>query len=143
MGRCYNSTVIHAPCEKVWQTIRNFHDLAWAAPVVISVDKVGEVDGNQVGAKRVLNGVFYETLLSIDDENHHLSYSIDDGPEPVSKDSVTNYIGTVHLYPVTDNNTTFIVWGSAFKSSSDAAVSEFCNPIYAGMLAALRQTLNE
>ncbi len=34
MGKCYNSAVIEAPCEKVWETICNFHDLAWAAAVI-------------------------------------------------------------------------------------------------------------
>ena len=138
MGKCYNSTVIDASIEEVWNSIRNFHDLSWADDVITSTDKVGEISGTEVNAKRVLNNVFYETLLSIDNESFSFTYSIDDGPIPVSKDLVSNYIGKVTLYPVTDTGKTFIEWVSTYKSVSDSAVAEFCNPIYAGLLNSLK-----
>lgn len=138
MGQCYNSTVIDAPIEKVWEKIKNFHDLSWGDTVVTKVDVVGDIPGTEVGAKRILNDVFHETLLSVDNDNFSFSYSIDDGPGPVSKDSVSNYIGKVSLHPVTDSGRTFIVWTSEYESNSDAAVGDFCNPIYAGLLSCLK-----
>ena len=67
MPKCYQSRVIDAPIEKVWSAIKDFHDLSWATNVVTSVEKVGEVKGSEVGAKRILNEAFHETLISICD----------------------------------------------------------------------------
>lgn len=139
MGRCYNSAVIEAPCEKVWQAIRDFHDLGWAPGVVTRVDTQGDLKGDQIGAKRILNDAFHETLLTLDDDERTFSYSIDDGPEPVSKDSVSNYIGAVRVAPITDSDTTFIEWQSTYESPDDTAVGDFCNPIYVALLDALKQ----
>jgi len=58
------------------------------------------------------------------------AYSIDDGPEPISKASVSNYIGTVSLYPVTDSGKIFVEWISTYESDSESEVGGFCNPIY-------------
>lgn len=139
MGKCYNSVVIDAPCEEVWQAIRDFHNLDWAQGVVTKVDKEGDFKGDQVGAKRIINDAFHETLLSLDDDEHTFSYTIDDGPEPLSKGSICNYIGTVCLLPITDSDTTFIEWQSTYESPDDAAVGDFCNPIYVALLSALKQ----
>ena len=138
MGNCYNSTVVTAPIEKVWETIKDFHDLSWGEPVITKVDKVGDFAGNQVGAKRILNDAFHETLLSFDEQKHTFSYSIDDGPGPVAKNSVSSYVGKVSLYPVTDSNDTYVEWSSSFQSESESEVSEFCNPVYSGLLRALK-----
>lgn len=139
MGKCYNSAVINAPCDKVWKTIRNFHDLTWAPGVIAKVAAVGDLKGDQIGAKRVLNDAFHETLLSLDDHERTLSYSIDDGPGPVSKNAVRNYIGRVRVSPITENNAAFIEWQSTYDSAEAAAVGEFCNPIYQALLKALKQ----
>ena len=138
MGKCYNSTVIDASINEVWNSIKNFHDLSWADKVITKVDKVGEISGTEVNAKRILNDVFHETLLSIDNEGFSFTYSIDDGPEPVSKDLVSNYVGKVTLYPITNTGKTFVEWVSTYKSVSDSDVAEFCNPIYAGLLSSLK-----
>jgi len=135
---CYNSIVVNAPIEHVWNTIRHFHDLGWGEPVVTSVDIVGDVPGDEVGAKRILNGVFHETLREIDETEHRFVYSIDDGPDPVSKGLVDNYIGTVELHPVTADSSTFVVWRSNCDSDNAEAVADFCNPIYAALLDALK-----
>jgi len=138
MGKCYNSTVIDAPVEKVWETIKDFHQLSWGDKVVSKVDIVGDVPGTKAGAKRILNDAFHETLLSVDSKNFSFRYSIDDGPGPVSKDAVSNYVGKVSLYPVTDSGKTFVEWISTYESDSDSAVGDFCNPIYAGILSSLK-----
>jgi len=138
MGKCYNSVVIDASVDKVWQIINNFHDLSWGDKVVTKVDIVGDVSGTKVGAKRILNGAFHETLLSIDNDNLSFTYSIDDGPDPVAKEAVTNYVGRVSLSPVTDSGKTFIEWVSTYESDDDGAVGDFCNPIYAGLLESLK-----
>jgi len=138
MGKCYNSTVIEAPREKIWEIIKNFHDMSWDSPVITHVEKIGDIVGNQAGAKRILNQAFHETLKLVDEGNFTFMYSIDDGPGSVAKESVKNYLGTVILYPITDTNHTFVEWTSSFESNSGSDVSEFCNPIYAGLLKALK-----
>jgi hypothetical protein len=138
MGNCYNSTTINGSIDQVWEMIKNFHQLDWAAPVVVKVDVVGDLPGSQVGAKRILNDAFHETLLSVDSVNYRMSYSIDDGPGPTAKGEVTNYIGRVELFPVTDTGDTFVKWTSEFDSADEAQVADFCNPIYSGLLAALK-----
>lgn len=137
MGKSYNSIVVDALIEDVWGEISDFHNLSWGDKVVTKVDAIGDISGTDVGAKRILNDVFYETLLSIDNDNFSFSYSIDDGPGPVSKDSVSNYVGKVILRPVTDSGKTFIEWTTAFESDSESEVGEFCNPIYSGLLSSL------
>ena len=134
---CYNSIVVDAPIERVWNTIRDFHKLDWGRPFITSVTAVGEIPGDQVGAKRILNGAFEETLQEFDESKYRISYTIDDGPEPVSKSSVTHYVGKIRLLPVTADDTTFVQWASEFQSDDTALVADFCNPIYAALLASL------
>ena len=138
MSQCYNSAVISAPVDAVWARISDFHDLSWAPEVVTKLDVVGDENGSTPGAGRVLNDAFRETLVSVDGEAKTFSYSIDDGPGPLSKNNVSNYVGTVTLYPITEDDTTFIEWTSTYTSPDDAAVSDFCNPIYHALLASLK-----
>ncbi|GJL51028.1 MAG: hypothetical protein NPIRA01_22550 [Nitrospirales bacterium] len=139
MGKCYNSVVVDAPCDTVWETLRKFHDLSWASGVVTQVDKISELESDQVGAKRILNGVFHETLVLFDDHERTFMYRIDDGPGPVAKDAVKHYIGAARVLPITENNTAFVEWQSSYESPDDAAVGELCNPIYQALLQALKK----
>jgi len=138
MGKCYNSTIVDDSIEEVWEMIKDFHKMSWGDKVITKVEIVGEISGTEIGAKRILNEAFHETLLSVDNKNFSFTYSIDDGPGPVSKDSVSNYVGKVSLYPVTDSGETFVEWISTYESDSDSAVGDFCNPIYAGLLSSLK-----
>ncbi|MDT8300663.1 MAG: SRPBCC family protein [Sedimentisphaerales bacterium] len=138
MGNCYNSTVVNAPREKVWDSMKDFHNFAWAESVITKVEIIGEKTGTEIGAKRLLNDAFLETLVSVNEDEYTFTYSIDDGPEPLSKDAALNYLGAVRLYPVTDTNTTFVEWTSSYESDSEQVVADFCNPIYAALLGALK-----
>lgn len=135
---CYNSAVVNAKPGKVWDTLKDFHDLSWSKNVVENVEAVGEKSGTEPGAKRVLNGAFHETLLSVDDESKTFSYSIDDGPGAVSKDNVSGYVGSVTVYPVTDAGTSFVEWKSDWESEKEESVAELCNPIYHALLQDLK-----
>jgi Polyketide cyclase / dehydrase and lipid transport len=141
MPQCYQSIVIQAPVEKVWEAIKNFHDLSWGANVIAKCEAVGALPGTEVGAIRILNDVFHETLLECNDSKHRIRYSIDDGPSPVSRQEVANYIGTIQLFPVTADNTTFVSWSSVWQAKDSQAV-DFCQPIYSSLLQDLALTLN-
>lgn len=129
------SIVINADLEDVWAKFGSFHDLSWAPKVVTSVEKIGDTSGTEIGAKRILNGVFLETLLSVDEVNHIISYSIDDGPSPVSKEEVSNYIGTIRLSSADEG--TLVEWDSDWDSNSDDAIA-FCSGIYVALLGELK-----
>jgi hypothetical protein len=138
---CYNSIVIKAPAERVWQELRDFHGMAsWAKGIIESCAAEGEAKGTEIGARRVLNGVFKETLLGLDDHGKVMRYSIDDGPDAVAHDRVQGYIGEVRVFPVTADNSSFVLWTSSWETSA-GGVAEFCNPIYKGLLEALKRTL--
>lgn len=135
---CFNSTVIAAPAVKVFETLINFHDLSWSKNVITKLDVIGDKKGHEIGAKRVLNDAFHETLQSVDVDNRSFTYSIDDGPGPVSKDSVEGYLGEVSVVPITENDTSLVIWTSKWTSSKEGGVAEFCNPIYHAILQDLK-----
>ncbi len=134
---CYNSVIVTASVDKVWKALRDFHDLSCCPDVITQVEVVGDAGGTEIGAKRILNGVFHETLLTLDDEERTFSYSIDDGPEAVSKDNVQGYVGVVRVFPVTEDDSTFVLWTSRWDSSG-GGVQEFCDPIYQALLGSLK-----
>jgi carbon monoxide dehydrogenase subunit G len=132
---CLNSIVVSAPADSVWARLQNFHDLSWASGVVESCEVVGDVAATERGAKRVLNGVFHETLLGVDNEKRALRYSIDSAPgTPV--DATTGYVGVIRVFPVTTTGETFVIWTSSWASGGEG-VAEFCNGIYQALLQSL------
>jgi len=138
MGKTYQSIVVNAPVDKVWHALRNFHDLSWASDVITKLDVKGDKQSDQIGTSRVLNDAFHETLVDLNDLTHTLSYSIDDGPSPLSRDEVRNYYGTVRVSAITEGDGgTFVQWSSRWDQN-DAAVHEFCSGIYVALLGCLK-----
>ena len=137
MGKTYQSITVDASIDNVWAAVRDFHDVSWAAGVLETCEAVGDLKGDQIGAKRVLNGVFHETLRGLNDLEHTVKYTIDDGPSPVSPNDVSGYVGVLHLIPVTDSDTTFVEWSSSWDGSEEAC--DFCHNIYVALLGALKQ----
>ena len=135
---CYNSVVIEATPDKVWSVLKNFHDLSWAKNIISKVAIIGDKSSEEIGAKRILNDAFHETLLSLDNKARKFTYSIDDGPAVVSKDNVEGYIGEVTVLPISENNTSFVVWSSDWKSAKEDGIADFCNPIYHAILQDLK-----
>jgi len=148
---CYHSAVLNAPIEKVWEAIVDFHDMSWAKGVIQTCEKQGDVSGLEVGAKRLLNDVFHEELREVDVENFLFTYSIDDGPKPISKCCVANYLGTVELTPITLSDQTLIEWSTVYDQIESAdtnelaealhitdVVADFCDPIYIALLSAMQ-----
>lgn len=140
MGKCYNTVEITTSIDEVWNTISNFHDMSWAPGVITSVEKIGGKNADEVGAKRILNEAFHETLTEFNPEGYTFSYSIDDGPGPLASDAVSNYIGVVKLSE--NNGVCLVEWSSTYESANDDEVSEFCNPVYQALLGALKETLS-
>jgi len=140
MGQRYNNIELNVPIEKVWSTISDFHDMSWAHGVISSLRIVGAKKSNEIGARRVLNDAFHETLTKLDSQQYTFAYSIDDGPGPIAHDAVANYIGVVKLSEISEG--TLVEWSSSFESPNSKAITEFCDPIYQGLLTALKETLS-
>jgi len=138
MGETYQSIVINAAVEKVWDSIRDFHDLSWAPNVITGLEVVGDAAGNEVGAGRVLNGVFKETLLTVDNDARVFTYSIDEGPGPLAE-GVRNYLGKVSVRPAEDGGAV-VEWTSTWEENNEA-VYDFCHPIYLALLDDMKQSL--
>ncbi len=139
MGKTYQTAVINAPVDQVWSKIKNFHDLSWAAGVVEKCEVVGDKPGDQIGARRILNDAFHETLVELSELGKSFKYSIDDGPAPVSKNDVKDYIGSVRLFPITESDTCFIEWSSNWEAPKDDAC-DFCHNIYVALLNELKKS---
>ena len=138
MGTTHQDIEINVPVDTVWNAIRDFHDMGWAPNVITSVDKVGDKAGHEPGAGRVLNGVFHETLHTLDDDAMTFTYSIDDGPTPISKDEVSNYIGRVVVEAAGEG--TRVEWTSSWEKNDEAGC-EFCQPIYLALLGDMKASL--
>ena len=136
------SILVPAPITAVWTRLSNFHDFSWAPNVITHVEQVGDRAGNEVGAKRILNQVFHETLIEIDTDQHLLRYTIDDGPTPVSPQEVSNYVGSIKLVPDPQSSGTRVEWTSTWESKSEDAV-EFCHGIYVALLDALAKSFQQ
>ncbi|MGZ2371415.1 SRPBCC family protein [Ancylomarina sp. YFZ004] len=138
---CYNSIVIEAPAEKVWDVLRNFHELSWARNIITKVEIVGNKPFFEVGAKRIVNDSFYESLLSFDNHAKKFSYSIDDGPGVASKDNLIGYVGELTVFPVTENNSSFVLWTTTWELEKKEGVAEFLNPLYKALLQDLKSSI--
>ena len=136
MPKVYNSIIVPAPIEAVWSRIRDFHDFSWAPSLVTSCEKVGDGDGYSVGARRRLNGVFLDTLIAYSAIDRRMMYSLDEGPSPVSSREIHDYVGNLHLLPVTADKTTFAEWSGTWEAETTDAV-EYMNGVYRTLLGDL------
>jgi carbon monoxide dehydrogenase subunit G len=140
MGSTFQEIEIKAPIETVWKAIRDFHDVSWAPNVITSLDVVGDKPGDKPGAGRVLNGVFHETLRTLDDTAKTFTYSIDEGPGPLAPGQMSNYVGRVLAEHIA--NGTRVEWTSNW-TDNDEAVQEFCHPIYIALLNDMKSSLEK
>ena len=118
MVNVYVSSVIDAPCEKVWETIRPFdsiykwHHLVKEARIELGLpaDKIGCVrhmtleDGSTIREK----------LLGLSDYDHVYTYSILE-----SQMAVTDYIASLRATPITEDNRSFMEWSAEFDCPPD------------------------
>jgi hypothetical protein len=118
MARVYVSSVIAAPAGRVWSRLRDFNGLPnWHPAIAESRIENGE-PADKVGCIRnfsLRNGDrLREQLLGLSDYDMVCTYSILDSPMPL-----TNYVATLRLTPVTDQDRTFIEWSAEFDCAPD------------------------
>ena len=118
MARVYTSSVINASAARVWARVRDFNGLSnWHPAIAESRIENGE-PADKVGCIRnfsLRNGDrLREQLLGLSDFDMFCTYSILDSPMPL-----TNYVATLRLTPITDQDRTFIEWSADFDCAAD------------------------
>jgi hypothetical protein len=116
VGYAYASTVIPAPVEEVWALIRDFNALPrWWRGGPESSEIEGGKAGDQVSAvRRVGDAGVREVLLSHSDIERTYSYAIPDPPFPVK-----NYVGTMRVIRITDQDASLVQWSASFDAAWD------------------------
>jgi hypothetical protein len=113
MPRILVSSVVDAPAEKVWATIRRFDAAAEWLPFVKSSPIEDGGDPTRVGCVRVLTQtdgeVFREVLVALSDAERSYSYTFVSSPVPVR-----NHRTTLRVLPITDGNRSHVEWSSRF-----------------------------
>jgi polyketide cyclase/dehydrase/lipid transport protein len=113
MPRVFVSSVVDAPAEKVWATIRRFDAVADWLPFVKSSPIEDGGDPTRVGCIRVLTQtdgeVFREVLVALSDAEFFYSYTFASSPVPVC-----NHRTTLKVLPITDGQRSYVAWSSRF-----------------------------
>ena len=120
MPRVVKSTIIDAPCDRVWAVLRDFNGFDRWLPAVAtsaieraqSADKIGCVRRIKLADGSELR----EQLLALSDLEQSFAYCLLDTPIPLF-----NYVAHVRLLPVTDGNRTFWWWRSDFTTRPEEA----------------------
>lgn len=141
MARVYASSVINASAARVWTRVRDFNGLSnWHPAIAESRIENGE-PADKVGCIRnfsLRNGDrLREQLLGLSDYDMFCTYSILDSPMPL-----TNYVATLRLTPITDQDRTFIEWSADFDCAPDKKselVSSIGGNVFQGGFDALKR----
>ena len=114
MPRVFVSSVVDAPAEQVWATIRGFDAVADWLPFVKSSPIEDGGDPTRVECVRVLTQtdgeVFREVLVALSDAERFYSYTFVSSPVPVR-----NHRTTLRVLPITDGNRSYVEWSSTFE----------------------------
>ncbi|MCY3829104.1 MAG: SRPBCC family protein [Rhodospirillaceae bacterium] len=126
MARVYISSVIGAPADRIWQTVRDFNALPDWVPAVRESRIEGGQPSDQVGCVRAFRledgGFLRERLLALSDYDYSVTYSILESPM-----GVENYIATLKLAPITDGGRTFAEWTAEFDCDPAAEAELVAN----------------
>jgi Polyketide cyclase / dehydrase and lipid transport len=143
MVRVVKSTIVEAPVETVWDTLRDFngHD-RWHPVVRDSVIEKGQTS-DRIGCVRRFHlqdgSELREMLLTLSDADMAFSYCLLDTPVPL-----LNYVAHVRLSPVTDGDRTFWHWESRFDTPpgrEEELRNMVAENVYQGGMDAIRTLL--
>ncbi len=126
MPYVYESGIISAPRQQVWEHIRDFNALPKWHPAIATSQLEG---GAGVGVVRhfflVGGGELREKLLGLSDQECSCSYTILESPMPL-----TNYLATLKLYPITTTQETFMEWYAYFDATDLASGAETVQTVH-------------
>jgi hypothetical protein len=140
MAKSYASVVIPAPVSAVWAVVRDFNALPKWTPFVAESRIEHNAPADQIGCIRNFRlkdgGRIRERLLALSDYDMSFIYSILESPM-----GVENYVATLRLIPVTDNDSTFAEWTAEFDAAPDRVdklVDDIARNVFAAGLNALK-----
>ncbi|WP_291296309.1 SRPBCC family protein [Elioraea sp.] len=143
MARAYASTVLDAPIETVWATIRDFNGLPSWHPAIARSEIEDGLDADAVGCIRrfwLQDGTMVrERLLSLDDRMTSFTYNFETPAFPVK-----NYVARIRLMPVTKTDQTFAEWEANFDEAPEDEgkyVDIVSNGVFQGGWDALKKAL--
>ena len=114
MARVYISSVIPAPADRVWERVRDFNGLPKWHPLIRESRIEDALPPDKVGCVRnfhLQNGDrIRERLLGLSDYDMFCTYSILESPMPL-----TDYLATLRLTPVTEDDRCFAEWSAEFS----------------------------
>ena len=126
MPYVYESGTISAPRQQVWEHIRDFNALPKWHPAIATSQLEGTAG---VGVVRhfflVGGGELREKLLGLSDQECSCSYTILESPM-----SLTNYLATLKLYPITPTQETFMEWYAYFDATDLASTAETAQTVH-------------
>lgn len=122
--RVWESNVINAPINVVWENIRSL-DFKSILPGTVENCKVVDGPADKVGSLREItyrNGAVWTVkLMELSDASHQVSW-IMVSAEPAAQFSSRS--DTLKLKRVTEDNTTFVEWSTDFSSDATVEVVE-------------------
>ena len=139
------SSVINAPIDTVWATIRDFNALPAWHPAIADSQIENSEPSDKVGCIRNFNlkdgGNIREQLLTLSDIEYTCTYSILESPMPVE-----NYVATLQLSKITDGNRTYIEWSAEFNTppeGEEETVTMIGGGVFQGGIDALKSLLDD
>ncbi|MEM1286643.1 MAG: SRPBCC family protein [Cohaesibacteraceae bacterium] len=143
MARVYTSSVIDAPAARVWERVRDFNGLPRWHPAIRDSRIENAEPADKIGCVRdfhLQNGDrLREQLLGLSDYDMFYTYSILESPMPL-----TDYIATLRLTPITDDDRCFIEWSAEFECAEEDAeglINSIGNDVFQGGFSALKRQL--
>lgn len=119
MARSYYSTLIEAPADQVWATVRDFNGLStWFASAVSASEIEDGRTGDTVSAVRRFtlgDDQIRERLVGMSDVERSYTYEF----VPPAPFPVTSYRATLRVTPVTDTDRAFVEWWAEFDCEAD------------------------
>ncbi|MEB0040075.1 MULTISPECIES: SRPBCC family protein [unclassified Pseudomonas] len=133
MAKASATIEVSATADQVWQLMGGFGSLPDWLPFIVECE-LGE--GGRVRHLKTNDGaVIVERLQTFDNAARTYTYSIEQGPFPV-----TDYLAKVEVSEVPGKHSTNIVWSGTFTCAgiTEEAAAELFDGVYRGGLAALK-----
>lgn len=139
MERIFISRVIRADADAVWTIIRDFNGMPEWHPAIADSMIENDRPADAVGCVRSFHlgdgGHLREQLTELSDAHRRMRYIILESPLPV-----TGYDASIEVVPVTEGNTSLVIWKAEFEVSpadAKATIETVADGVFRAGLSAL------
>lgn len=141
MVTVFETSVIDAPIEKVWEVVRGFNDLPKWHPDIANSKIEDSLSPYTIGCVRNFNlqdgENIRETLIAFSELEYSFSYDM-----LTTGLGLFDYISTMELRPITDGDRTYIQWTAEFTTAEgeeEEKAGMVGNGVFQGGFAALKE----